>query len=694
MYFFPLSCLGEYIRFILMKMIRSFSASFIALTLVLCFLAATVAPVYAAEPDMSKYLASAFGLSNSDLNNYSSNYEESLPVEYAQNSKSCYVALGGITAAGNAVIDSYATGYSDQVASKLGIQYVNATLDGGVSAAELVKYITNDRTASKAIPKADLISIQLDGASFINSSMNGVVDGAELDWGKYIADAAQLAEIKEIRSQLTAEYAAEYGEKNAQSIAIVLEYMLYESVTYGYEMVKAVQAIRKSNSSAVVLVLGLYNPMRGLSFTANGKTIDIGGMIEQMIRVCNVYLLKQTKDMSNTAFIDISATDTNGYKNEELNVNNSEALTAQLNKIANAIDKQYANQSGHNYIRDQILNALTAPCKHAHTEVIDKREATCQEKGYSGDTFCKDCNRVIKKGSEVAKTPHNYGAWTQTKEPTCTSKGERYHTCTICGYTETKSINEKEHSWDEGVLVQAPDCENEGKMTFTCTVCAHSESRKVDATGHDWDDGVITQAADCKNEGIMTYSCKTCSGTKTEPIAIVDHIWDEGVVSKDPTCKAEGVMIYICTVCSEIKEEVIATVDHAWDEGTVIEQAGCEHNGSMTLTCTTCSETSTQIIPATGHRFGEYASNGDATCQANGTKTAICEKCGAVDTQEDSGTRMDHVYEEGICIFCKVQKPSSAAWWIFGICALLGMAASGVLGFWLGKKKGTSDRKH
>ena len=76
------------------------------------------------------------------------------------------------------------------------------------------------------------------------------------------------------------------------------------------------------------------------------------------------------------------------------------------------------------------------------------------------------------------------------------------------------------------------------------------------------------------------------------------------------------------------------------------------------------------------------------------TKTAICEKCGAVDTQEDSGTRMDHVYEEGICIFCKVQKPSSAAWWIFGICALLGMAASGVLGFWLGKKKGTSDRKH
>ena len=38
------------------------------------------------------------------------------------------------------------------------------------------------------------------------------------------------------------------------------------------------------------------------------------------------------------------------------------------------------------------------------------------------------------------KEPHKYGDWKVTKEATQTAKGEKEHTCTVCGYTEKAEI--------------------------------------------------------------------------------------------------------------------------------------------------------------------------------------------------------------------------------------------------------------
>ena len=35
---------------------------------------------------------------------------------------------------------------------------------------------------------------------------------------------------------------------------------------------------------------------------------------------------------------------------------------------------------------------------HQHTEIRNKKEATCKETGYSGDTWCKDCGKKILSG--------------------------------------------------------------------------------------------------------------------------------------------------------------------------------------------------------------------------------------------------------------------------------------------------------
>ncbi len=44
-------------------------------------------------------------------------------------------------------------------------------------------------------------------------------------------------------------------------------------------------------------------------------------------------------------------------------------------------------------------------------------------------------------GDKTEAEAHTYGEWTVTKPATETEKGERKHTCTVCGYAETEEIS-------------------------------------------------------------------------------------------------------------------------------------------------------------------------------------------------------------------------------------------------------------
>jgi hypothetical protein len=49
-----------------------------------------------------------------------------------------------------------------------------------------------------------------------------------------------------------------------------------------------------------------------------------------------------------------------------------------------------------------------APCKHTNTKVEGAVEATCEEKGYTGNTVCADCGETVAEGTEIAALGHNY----------------------------------------------------------------------------------------------------------------------------------------------------------------------------------------------------------------------------------------------------------------------------------------------
>ena len=47
-------------------------------------------------------------------------------------------------------------------------------------------------------------------------------------------------------------------------------------------------------------------------------------------------------------------------------------------------------------------------CEHPQTEIVNKKDPTCTEPGYTGDEICSECGKVIKKGTPIPKLGHDF----------------------------------------------------------------------------------------------------------------------------------------------------------------------------------------------------------------------------------------------------------------------------------------------
>ena len=100
----------------------------------------------------------------------------------------------------------------------------------------------------------------------------------------------------------------------------------------------------------------------------------------------------------------------------------------------------YTGTDKGNYETESVSITITrSKCEHTQTEIRNQREATCTQTGYTGDTYCADCNKLLGTGKELAALGHDYKA-TVTKQPTTTEEGIMIYTCSRCGDSYTQSI--------------------------------------------------------------------------------------------------------------------------------------------------------------------------------------------------------------------------------------------------------------
>lgn len=175
---------------------------------------------------------------------------------------------------------------------------------------------------------------------------------------------------------------------------------------------------------------------------------------------------------------------------------------------------------------------------HVHTTVKNRREATCTQTGYTGDTYCTDCDKLLSTGKELAALGHDYKA-TVTKQPTTTEEGIRTYTCTRCNSSYTESIAklpEEKHTHNyTGSITKEATCTEAGVRTYTCS-CGNSYTENIPATGHSYV-SKVTKAATTTEEGIMTYTCSKCGHSYTQPIAKIksdDSNKDNGSQNQKP----------------------------------------------------------------------------------------------------------------------------------------------------------------
>ena len=267
------------------------------------------------------------------------------------------------------------------------------------------------------------------------------------------------------------------------------------------------------------------------------------------------------------------------------------------------------------------------PCTHENTELRGAKEATCTEPGYTGDTYCKDCNEKIADG---------------------------------------KVIPALGHAWDNGVITTAPTCENAGVKTFTCTRCNETKTEAISATGHT-PVQIPEKPATCTEPGHKAGTkCSVCgailSGLEEIPAKGHAVVIDPAV---EPTCtepgKTEGKH---CSVCNAVivAQEVIPAKGHTVVVDPAVGPTCTEPGKTEGKHCSVCNEVivAQEIIPAIGHKpvirdakdatLTEEGYTGDSYCDVCGVllkKGEVIPKSGAVITWIVDGVQTTEVYQKG-----------------------------------------------
>lgn len=266
---------------------------------------------------------------------------------------------------------------------------------------------------------------------------------------------------------------------------------------------------------------------------------------------------------------------------------------------------------------------------HKNTELRGKQEATEFEAGYTGDTYCNDCEKIVVEGEVIPAThQHSFGEeWTSDAtghwhECVCEEKSEfAQHTsggaatedsaeiCTVCKYEIAPKL-EHVHVLTKVEAAEATCVANGNIEHYKCSGCGKLFSDVngekavtnivIPAIGHTYDEPEWDWSGndtDGYTAATATFTCEKGDDTQTVSAEVNSENFEATETEKAKTVYTATVTVdentYTATKTVEVAEH-----KHSYEEA-ITKAATCGEDGIKTFTCE-CGDSYTEVIPATG----------------------------------------------------------------------------------------------
>ena len=214
------------------------------------------------------------------------------------------------------------------------------------------------------IAKADLITIGFGNNGFTDftvSNLTGALMGktAEFDWSTYVtAEGVPYVEeaLAEVRGKLVeAGFEGELqGVNVVDLLMLAIESYAYSYVSYACNLPEVVNAIKAVNEDALIVVVGMHNPMENVVLSLSEEaSINLGEYLQYLVDAVNVHAVAYAMIDGKVTYVAAPEVET-GVKDSE--------MTA-IQFLMSYISEDYRETlnptaAGHAYIAEQILNAV------------------------------------------------------------------------------------------------------------------------------------------------------------------------------------------------------------------------------------------------------------------------------------------------------------------------------------------------
>lgn len=243
---------------------------------------------------------------------------------------------------------------------------------------------------------------------------------------------------------------------------------------------------------------------------------------------------------------------------------------------------------------------------HVHKEVRNAEDATCTEKGYTGDIYCIDCDTRVSKGKRTNALGHDYKDVAEVPA-TCVTKGTAAtQQCKRCDYivpAQSLPTDPNNHANIVKDVAVAPTCTETG----------------------------LTEGSHCGDCNKILIAQEVVSSTNhTEVI-------DPAVAA---TCTETGLTEGShCSVCNKIlvAQKTVSALNHSFTNYISNDDATCTEDGTKTAKCDRCDVTDTQSDEgsAKGHTSVVDAAVAPTYSSVGLTEGSHCADCGLVFKEQE-----------------------------------------------------------